>query len=158
MASAWYQADIPEERAHPRCLINPVSDTPWLEWKKCPKEVEQEVRTENKEKFDKFERELKGRNINYYGLWNPDIKEFCLKNIDLAKIDDKRKIASGKRCINWNKKELVNIAKDELKMIRDWDEWVTSNRDNMCKDIREFLEENNLIMESKSCGVQTKKK
>lgn len=158
MASAWYQADIPEERAHPRCLINPVSDTPWLEWKRCPREVEEDLRMENKEKFNKFERELHNRNINYYGLWNPYLKEFCLKNIDLTKIYDKRKIASGKRCVNWSKKELMKIAKDELKMTLDWDVWATSNRDNMCKDIREFLEENNLIMESKSCGVQTKKK
>lgn len=158
-AAVWFLSDIVEEKANIRCLKNPVTSQPWTEWTKCNKKLKKIISNKRYEETEKFETKLKNSSIQYYGLWNPILKEFCIKDIsDTTKLEDKRQISSGKRCVNWKKQELINIAKNNLQMDRDWDEWGNKNRHDICKDIQQFLSINKLLIENKSCGVQTKKK
>lgn len=158
-AAVWYLSDIVEEKANIRCLVRPQTDKPWNEWTKCSKLMKQNIFDKRNKETEEFEKKLKNSDIQYYGLWNPILKEFCIKNItdNITQID-KRQISSGKRCINWKKDELLTIARDNLQMDRNWDLWISNNRNYICNDIKNFLKQNNLLIENKSCGVQTKKK
>lgn len=159
LAVVWYLSEFVEEKAQPRCLLNPISDKPWLEWGKCNKNIKAELIDKRFEKVNAFEQELKNKNINFYGLWNPTNNEFCIKKlVSNSENQDKRKIESGKRCENWEKSTLKDIAKKEMKMIRDWDQWNALSRKNMCVDMKTWFDENKLLLENKSCGVQTKRK
>lgn len=156
-AAVWYLYEVSEASINPMCLISPETESPWLEWKPCHKNFKDELFTKKFKELHDFENDLKNKNINYYGTHNPELNEFCVKNIvDITK-EDKRKISGGKRCLNWKKDQLFNIAKNELKMNRNWKEWSELNRIEMCEDIKQHFEENNLLKENKYCGIQNKK-
>lgn len=157
-AVVWYHS-AHEKAIKPMCLINPYSDKPWLEWGKCSKEIKKDLTNNRLAENKQFEDSLREKNINYYGLVNPETKEFCIKKIRADNNNkDKRKIASGKRCENWQKNELLQIAKTELGENQDWDTWYLKNRKDMCENMKELFKYKQLLVENKSCGVQTKRK
>lgn len=156
-AYVWFLSDIANKKMPPTCLVNPISEKPWNEWKKCSRNITREIKEERLLQIRDFESNILDTGISYYGLWNPNINEFCIKAAEKDDIGDKRKIASGKRCTNWNKNALINIAQ-ELNITDNWDEWYDNNRKTICDDMKTWFQQNNLLIENKSCGVQTKKK
>lgn len=163
LAAAWYRADIVEENASNRCLINPTQNKPWLEWNKCSRQINEEIRELKMQRNKNLENDLINRNVQYYGLFHPTLDEFCIRHLDKNTVDteDRRKIASGKRCVNWNKRDLIDIARTQLNLdqeLANWDEWIGSSREVLCRDIRASFKRKNLLFENRSCGVQTKRK
>lgn len=158
-ASVWYISEFVEEKARPRCLIEPKTTSPWTEWTECEAEYIEDLNLKRTDAVDRFEANVLERGLKYYGIWNPDLSEFCIKLIG-SKNKDKRKVTSGKRCVNWNKSELIQLARDcHIDDNRDWEKWADeNNRDAMCAYIRNWFETNNLVLENRSCGVQNKKK
>jgi hypothetical protein len=203
MAIVWFLSDIVEERARERCLYGTslpqivknkeiVKTRPlWNEWKTCNKK--ERARVEKERSLIKKQYET---SLGYYGLWNPKNDEFCIRDItgDTGK-KDKRSVPSGKRCINWTKPALTQLAaiainiplpngiklptpkeaRDEIKTNRDLlkivpsstinDDlaiklvyWYRLSRNDICINLREWFERNNLLVEDNSCGVQTKRK
>lgn len=77
-------------------------------WEECivPKEIQNKRRME-----------YKSSPIGYSGLWNPDLKYFCirdLKNLENAK--DLRTIMIGRRCIDWEHDKLVTVIVKDMKI------------------------------------------
>lgn len=54
--------------------------------------------------------------VGVYGLYNPHLKEFCLREIKTQKSTDLRKLTVGRRCNDWNLKSLVNLAARRIKI------------------------------------------
>jgi hypothetical protein len=133
MAIVWFLSDIVEERAKERCLYGSsltgvkigrpeqsgknkftgIERPLWNEWKTCSKKERERVEIEKSLIWKKYETPL-----GYYGLWNPKLNEFCIRDItqnistnnkEITK-KDKRSVPSGKRCINWTKPALTQLA------------------------------------------------
>jgi hypothetical protein len=90
----------------------------------------------------------------YYGQENKHINEFCIRQVGEETLSDKRKIQSGRRCINWNKKDLVQLSKTLLGS----ENWEEKSRGEMCMLLKKWFQANNLIEQDLTCGLQTKKK
>ena len=54
--------------------------------------------------------------IGVYGLYNPHLKEFCLRELEVEKSNDLRKLNIGRRCNDWNLTSLVNLAARRMKI------------------------------------------
>jgi len=55
--------------------------------------------------------------IGYYGLFNPQLNEFCLRDISIIRPEnDKRKITIGRRCADWDQKTLLDILVRKIKL------------------------------------------
>nr|UOX61013.1 MAG: DEAD-like helicase [Diabrotica toursvirus 3a] len=146
----------PEDNKYMRCLNDPEAQEPWKNWKKCGKQSKITVIQDLSEKTVNIEKEFK--NISsYYGLRNDYLNEFCIKKIsdetDQTIELDRRKIASGKRCTNWTKKDLRKVS-DNLNIT--WSE--NESRGVICKNIHDKMKTLNLVVKNRSCGVQTKRK
>ncbi|QIH04909.1 DEAD-like helicase [Dasineura jujubifolia toursvirus 2a] len=147
-----------------RCLNQPKTNRPWEEWINCEDTDGKLLELENakKGKVVNFEKQMIERGMASYGLFNPSNKEFCIKHIisseEQKTLKDKRNIASGKRCVNWSKPQLVEIAKNNNFPVKNYDEWMSQKRQLMCRDLYNWFEEFNMIIEDKSCGVQQKRK
>jgi len=92
-----------------------------------------------------------------YGQENRDLDEFCIKitkSIGAIGGGDKRKIKSGRRCINWHKSELIRLIEDQLKLSVD----PAASRIDMCKMIQKFFKAHHLIENDETCGTQYKRK
>ncbi|UUY86269.1 NTPase [Largemouth bass virus] len=50
--------------------------------------------------------------IGYYGLYNPNLRDFCIRDVTEGKRDkeDLRKLTVGRRCVDWDQKTLVHIV------------------------------------------------
>lgn len=153
-----------------RCLKQPRTSEPWNEWVDC-EDVDdtipnlQSLKSQN---LKEFEKTMSAKGFKHYGLWNPVLNEFCVKNIETESVgkiaestnkQDKRKMVSGKRCVNWSKKELIEIAKVNSLPVDDWDTWSSNiNRIEICEELYNWFSKNNALTENRSCGVQNKKK
>jgi hypothetical protein len=202
MAIVWFLSDIVEERAKEKCLYgaslnvgpkNQISRPLWNEWKVCNKK--ERARVEKERSLIKKQYET---SLGYYGLWNPKNNEFCIRDVREGTIEggkkDKRTVPSGKRCINWTKPALTELAAiainaplpsgavlpsldaalKEIRENRDLRKvvpqnvddnlvvrlvfWYGLSRSDICVNLRKWFEENNLLVEDNSCGVQTKRK
>lgn len=90
-----------------------------------------------------------------YGQENRDLDEFCIKITDKSTgCFDKRKIKSGRRCVNWHKSELIRLIEEKLKFKVDH----TSSRIEMCRLIENFFKSKRLIENDETCGTQYKRK
>lgn len=96
---------------------------------------------------------LENNTLGYYGQENRNLNEFCIKIVEKDIKSDKRKIHSGRRCVNWNKLDLIQLLK---KMNKDVDH--ISSRKDMCSIIQNYFKENRLIENNDTCGTQYKKK
>lgn len=193
MAIVWFVADIVEERAKEKCLyINSLTDLKrplWNEWKVCGKKERARVEVERDLLKKRYETSL-----GYYGLWNPKLNEFCIRDTGIVRSGDKRNVASGKRCTNWTKSALTELAaisinlpipqgavlptvESAIKTVREnrllmnilpsnpTDDtfvkiafWYGLSRNDMCSNLKNWFEKNNLLVQDNSCGVQTKRK
>jgi hypothetical protein len=54
--------------------------------------------------------------VGVYGLYNPHLKEFCLREITDQKCSDLRKLTVGRRCNDWNLTSLINLAARRMKI------------------------------------------
>jgi superfamily II DNA or RNA helicase len=55
--------------------------------------------------------------IGFYGLYNPKIDEFCLRDVStLQDQKDMRKITIGRRCADWDQKTLLDITVRRIKL------------------------------------------
>ena len=55
--------------------------------------------------------------IGFYGLYNPQLDEFCLRDIRTMRAEgDLRKITIGRRCTDWDQKPLVDIVVRKMKI------------------------------------------
>lgn len=54
--------------------------------------------------------------VGVYGLYNPHLKEFCLRELILQQSTDLRKINIGRRCNDWDLNSLVNLAARRMKI------------------------------------------
>jgi superfamily II DNA or RNA helicase len=97
-----------------RCL-NPDS----IIWEDCSSDEYLKLIEELKNSKKKS---LESSEYGYYGQLNKKNNEFCLRDvseIDTADVEgdiDKRKLTSGKRCINWDRTTLTNIVACKLKV------------------------------------------
>lgn len=61
--------------------------------------------------------ELTKSPIGFYGLYNPQLNEFCLRDVRTVQVgDDLRKITIGRRCTDWDQKTLVDIVVRKIKI------------------------------------------
>jgi len=54
--------------------------------------------------------------VGVYGLYNPHLKEFCLREITNQECTDLRKLTVGRRCNDWNLNYLINLAARRMKI------------------------------------------
>ena len=55
--------------------------------------------------------------VGFYGLYNPQLNEFCLRDVRTTKREeDMRKITIGRRCTDWDQSTLVDIIVRRIKM------------------------------------------
>lgn len=54
--------------------------------------------------------------VGVYGLFNPHLKEFCLRELTAQKSTDLRKINVGRRCNDWSLPSLINLAARRMKI------------------------------------------
>jgi len=55
--------------------------------------------------------------IGFYGLYNPQLNEFCLRDVRTVRNEaDLRKITIGRRCTDWDQKTLVDIVVRKMKL------------------------------------------
>lgn len=195
MAIVWFLSEIVEERAKEQCLygssLHSKNRPLWNEWKTCTKKERLAVDKERIKIQDQYKTD-----VGYYGLWNPKTNDFCIRDVRTTRDVDKRKVPSGKRCINWTKPDLTNLiltiniplpknamlpnvglAKREIEenkylqqlvkklkqpvsdeTLRKVVFWYGVSRQEICAVVRRWFEENNLMVEDNSCGVQTKRK
>jgi len=84
-----------------------------LRWVKC-----------HKQEFDVIDKHIATKRaemikspIGFYGLYNPQLNEFCLRDIrTLQPTDDRRKITIGRRCTDWDQKTLVDLIVRKMKI------------------------------------------
>lgn len=164
-AICWYLFDITKGTLNATCIENPQTSTPWLEWKICGQQLLDTIAINNYDEQD-FEEKVRTKNYYHYGLVNPNTNDFCIKEIqDIisskavkklkknVEIIDKRHVTSGKRCINWNKRDLLNISENIGININQ-----KQSRDFICSQIRNKMEDLEIIKENRFCGTQNKKK
>lgn len=102
--------------------------------------------------------------IGWYGLHNPSSGDFCLRNVeerDLAKKDiegiDLRKLTVGKRCVNYDKSKLIDIAGEKMKLA-DISELINKNKKELCSDMKNWFQSKNLLETNFDCGTAQKKR
>lgn len=54
--------------------------------------------------------------IGYYGLYNPQLDQFCIKDVRKQQVSDVRKKSVGRRCLDWESYKLVELATNVLKL------------------------------------------
>ncbi|WRW24768.1 NTPase [Singapore grouper iridovirus] len=57
------------------------------------------------------QRQLINNPIGYYGLFNPNLKDFCIRDVTKrsATDEDLRKLTVGRRCVDWDQRTLTHI-------------------------------------------------
>lgn len=151
-------------------------------WKDCSKDVVKNIQAQIMvHNVDK--------KFKYYGLVNHN--DFCIRLNDPDDVqDDKRKIQSGKRCINWKSNDLIkifielNIRFDNLpslkeannviqkKRLQDLEKEFSSHpnikqllghlgtlkKDELCRILKLWFKQKNILFKDSSCGTQLKRK
>lgn len=81
-------------------------------WEDCGREQKQQI-----DDLKVNQANIKMTNpYSYIGLLNRTTNDFCLRKVDQGDITDKRRKNVGKRCQNWKKPELVDLAANRLKL------------------------------------------
>jgi hypothetical protein len=78
------------------------------EWNYCNPQETKEI----EEYLSKKRTEFVKSPIGYYGLYNPQLGEFCIRDVRDAEgiVKDFRKLAIGRRCTDWDQNSLVDIV------------------------------------------------
>lgn len=104
--------------------------------------------------FNSQKEKLENNPFGFYGQENRILNEFCIKIAKLSDEKDRRKIQSGRRCINWNKKDLVDLSH----VLLGKNQWELLSRHETCAKLRNFFKNNNLMENDETCGTQHKRK
>jgi len=113
----------------------------WKLWVSC--NLTEQNKIENMKKEQKTLKTIDNP-YGYMGLLNRTTNDFCLRKIDGDDAgDDKRKRNVGKRCQNWKKKDLVDLAANRLKL-EPVDDFLFDNSD--VKKMRDNPKFNNILM------------
>lgn len=59
---------------------------------------------------------LENNKYGYYGQFNKDTNEFCIRDVSDVIPERKHQRTSGKRCVNWNKQVILPIILNKLKL------------------------------------------
>lgn len=95
------------------CMERDRNSPGGLRWVQCHKQEPEIVDRYIAKKREEFTKSP----IGFYGLYNPQLNEFCLRDIRTARVDDDlRKITIGRRCTDWDQKTLVDIVVRQIKM------------------------------------------
>jgi len=95
------------------CMEREKNSPGGLRWVQCHKQ-EPEIVDRH---IAKKRAELTKSPIGFYGLYNPQLNEFCLRDIRTARAEgDLRKITIGRRCTDWDQKTLVDIVVRKMKI------------------------------------------
>nr|UVF58798.1 MAG: SWI/SNF2 family helicase [Enneapterygius tutuilae iridovirus] len=113
-----------------------------IAWETSPRDIYHEMREK-----------IYNSKVGYYGLYNPHLDEFCLRQITSRKETDLRKVTVGRRCDDWDHKSLVDIINTRLALNVDISLY---NRVELCGMIRKELFARNLVMYNFDCGNQFK--
>ena len=105
--------------------------------------------------FKNLKRKLETNEFGCYGQENRNMDEFCIKMIEAVDGYDKRKIRSGRRCVNWHKNDLYNLLTNQLKVKLPSDKM---SRVELCQVLRQFFQKRQLIEDDETCGTQYKRK
>jgi len=91
------------------CLYN----NKWIYCKDLDNNIENIIHTHRTNIHQKF---LKSP-IGYYGLYNPQLNDFCLRHVDDETAQtDFRKITVGRRCVDWDLNPLLDIVVRRMKL------------------------------------------
>jgi superfamily II DNA or RNA helicase len=106
MAFVWLVED------NPTCS-NDLTNT--RAWRKCTVQEKQYV--SRLQTFNKIDKSVENP-YGYIGLVNRLTNDFCLTRVDTAisEVNDKRKRNVGKRCQNWKKADLIDLAANRIKI------------------------------------------
>jgi Type III restriction enzyme, res subunit/Helicase conserved C-terminal domain len=116
-------------------------------------------------------KELKRSPIGWYGLVNPTSGDFCLRDVSNQTVGrkqgndeaDLRKVMVGRRCQNYDKAVLLNIAAEKMKIGEGTSDeekkqyWSPQTRIKICDGMKEWFKENDLIEQDFNCGTNKKK-
>nr|QXT57785.1 NTPase I [Rhinella marina erythrocytic-like virus] len=91
--------------------------------------------------------------VGYYGLYNPQLDEFCLRKATDTTELDLRRVAVGRRCGDWDQTSLFYILQNKLNITVDVSE---HNRASLCEIIKKELFARKLVMYNFDCGNQFK--
>lgn len=95
------------------CMERDRNSPGGLRWVQCHKQ-EPEIVDRH---IAKKRAELIKSPIGFYGLYNPHLDEFCLRDIRTLRVEgDLRKITIGRRCTDWDQKTLVDIVVRKMKI------------------------------------------
>ena len=81
-------------------------------WEDCREEYVTRVEEHRKQ----IQAGLEQNPYGYYGQYNPETKDFCIRDVSDDIPDKKHKRTSGRRCTDWNKTELAKLAISVLKL------------------------------------------
>lgn len=82
-------------------------------WKKCDEKYIEKLNYIKNIQDEK----IKNNKYGYYGLYNINNNEFCLAKVQNEKVNkDKRKRITGRRCKNWEKKKIIPIIINNIKL------------------------------------------
>jgi hypothetical protein len=115
--TVWYMNDV---------LGTSCLDETTDEWSPCKL-------TQEEEKNVVIKKELLKSPIGFFGLYNPKIDTFCIRDVRTERPGDLRKLAVGKRCIDWPRKELMDIAATRMKMNPPDNFMVNATREELLK-------------------------
>ena len=84
-----------------------------LMWKNCGEEYIEILSNEKRHK----KTQLESNPYGYYGLYNRELDEFCIRDVtgDIS-LKDKRKVPSGRRCLNWDRNLLTQMVVENMKL------------------------------------------
>lgn len=84
-------------------------------WKPCNISEQQQIEQMKK---DRTKVKISNNPYGYIGLINRTSNDFCLRKIEEGETEaqDKRKRNVGKRCQNWQKKDLIDLVSNRLKI------------------------------------------
>lgn len=98
------------------CLIN-------NEWANCnsthSNEVEAYIASKRAHftRYDPLETDPALKRIGFYGLYNPHLEDFCIRDVrNLKEEADLRKITVGRRCYDWDQSTLLDLAVRQMKI------------------------------------------
>lgn len=139
----------------PRCLKNNASS---LDWEKCSDSFLSEYKNFKQQEIQKIYK----NKYNLIGKYNPYEEKFCLQDITPDELEeqaetkiDNRKKSTGKNCVSFKRKELINF----LKRLNNNEKGnITGKNPELCQMIEKRLKEEKLVINDKDCGVQSKKK
>ena len=132
----WVSWLLYEEQELIRCLENNV-------WRDCTEDYIDRIENIKTD----IQSRLENNPYGLYGQYNSKQDEFCIRDVRDVIPDKKNQRTSGKRCVNWNRSELIHIALEILKIEippesemedrekKKWQKIKTMNKDEIVSEI-----------------------